>query len=40
MMMGDNALATGKPIRFRVQLTGNVPPDGNYTVNVVKTAIS
>ncbi len=36
MMMGDNALATGKPVRFRVQLTGKVVEDGSYTVSVVK----
>jgi hypothetical protein len=36
MMMGDNAKATGKPVKFRVQLTGNTLPEGNYTINVVK----
>ncbi|MCQ6957142.1 CehA/McbA family metallohydrolase [Mucilaginibacter aquariorum] len=36
MMMGDNTRATGKPVKFRVQLTGNTLPDGNYTINVVK----
>jgi len=36
MMMGDNAKSTGKPVKFRVQLTGNTVPDGDYTVSVVK----
>ena len=36
MMMGDNALATGKPVRFRVQLTGKSVQDEGYTVSVVK----
>jgi hypothetical protein len=36
MMMGDNAKATGKPVKFRVQLTGNTNPDSTYTVNVIK----
>jgi hypothetical protein len=36
MMMGDNAKATGKSVKFRIQLTGNTLPDGNYTINVVK----
>ena len=36
MMMGDNAKATGRPVRFRVQLTGNSIQDTTYTVNVVK----
>lgn len=36
MMMGDNTKATGKPVKFRVQLTGNIPADGEYTINVVK----
>ena len=36
MMMGDNAKATGKPVRFRVQLTGNTVPDSTYKVSVVK----
>jgi hypothetical protein len=36
MMMGDNTKATGKPVKFRVQLTGNTLPGGNYTINVVK----
>jgi len=37
MMMGDNAKPTGKPVHFRVQLTGKtIPADGAYTVTVIK----
>jgi hypothetical protein len=36
MMMGDNAKSTGKPVRFRVQLTGNTVAGASYTVHVVK----
>lgn len=36
MMMGDSAASSGKPVTFRVQLVGNMPPDAQYTVNVVK----
>jgi hypothetical protein len=36
MMMGDNAKATGKAVKFRVQLTGKTVPDSSYTVKVVK----
>jgi hypothetical protein len=36
MMMGDNAKATGKPVLFRVQLTGNANPDSTYTISVIK----
>jgi hypothetical protein len=36
MMMGDNAKATGKPVKFRVQLSGKVPADGEYTINIIK----
>nr|WP_255551335.1 CehA/McbA family metallohydrolase [Granulicella sp. dw_53] len=36
MMMGDNTKSTGKPVKFRVQLTGNTVPTASYTVNVVK----
>ncbi len=36
MMMGDNAKSTGKPVRFRVQLTGNTAPAASYTIRVVK----
>lgn len=36
MMMGDNAKGTGKPVKFRVQLTGNTNPDSSYTINIIK----
>lgn len=36
MMMGDNIKATGKPVTFRVQLTGKTFADSTYTVNVIK----
>ena len=36
MMMGDNAKSTGKPIKFRVELKGNIKADSTYTVNVIK----
>jgi hypothetical protein len=36
MMMGDNTKATGKPVRFRVQLTGKTVPDSLYTIDVIK----
>ena len=36
MMMGDNVKATGKPVRFRVQLTGKTVPDSIYTIDVIK----
>ena len=36
MMMGDNAKSTGKPVTFRVQLTGKTVSGGDYTVSVVK----
>jgi hypothetical protein len=36
MMMGDNAKATGKPVTFRVQLTGNTVAGASYTMRVVK----
>jgi hypothetical protein len=36
MMMGDNVKATGRPVRFRIQLTGNVVSDSSYTIHVVK----
>jgi hypothetical protein len=35
-MMGDNVSSTGKPVTFRVQLTGKTVSDGEYTVHVVK----
>lgn len=36
MMMGDNVKASGKPVKFRVQLSGKIVPDATYTVKVVK----
>ncbi|WP_144312354.1 CehA/McbA family metallohydrolase [Terriglobus saanensis] len=36
MMMGDNAKSTGRPVKFRVQLTGNIAADTAYTIKVVK----
>lgn len=36
MMMGDNAVGAGRPVRFRVQLTGRVAPGAAYTVSVIK----
>jgi hypothetical protein len=37
MMMGDNVRPTGRPVHFRVQLTGKaIPADGVYTVTVIK----
>ncbi|HEY0244560.1 MAG TPA: histidinol-phosphatase, partial [Mucilaginibacter sp.] len=36
MMMGDNTKATGKEVKFRVQLTGKTVMDTPYTVNVIK----
>ncbi|WP_321333364.1 CehA/McbA family metallohydrolase [uncultured Bacteroides sp.] len=36
MMMGDNAISTGKPVNFRIQLTGKKIPEATYTVKVVK----
>ena len=36
MMMGDNTKATGKGVKFRVQLTGVTDPGAVYTVNVIK----
>ncbi|EHQ29103.1 CehA/McbA family metallohydrolase [Mucilaginibacter paludis] len=36
MMMGDNVKSTGKPVKFRVQLSGNTIPGATYTVKVVK----
>ena len=36
MMMGDNAKPTGKPVKFRVQLTGKTVPGASYAVSVVK----
>jgi hypothetical protein len=37
MMMGDNVRPSGRPVHFRVQLTGKaIPADGAYTITVVK----
>jgi len=36
MMMGDNANPTGRPVRFRVKLSGATAPAGSYTVKVVR----
>jgi hypothetical protein len=36
MMMGDNAKPTGKPVTFRVKLSGKTVPGATYTVKVVK----
>ena len=36
MMMGDNAKSTGKPVNFRVQLTGKTVPGATYKVSIVK----
>lgn len=36
MMMGDNIKATGKPVTFRVQLTGSTVEGATYTVHVIK----
>jgi hypothetical protein len=36
MMMGDNTKATGKAVKFRVQLTGVTDPEAMYSVNIVK----
>lgn len=35
MMMGDNVKSTGKPVNFRIQMTGKML-DSTYTVSVVK----
>jgi len=36
IMMGDNTKPTGKPVKFRVELTGDTVPDASYIVKVVK----
>jgi hypothetical protein len=36
MMMGDNVKATGKLVKFRIQLSGKTDAAGTYTVHVVK----
>jgi hypothetical protein len=35
MMMGDNAVSEGKPVKFTVKLTGKTEPGATYTVKVV-----
>ncbi|WP_158826630.1 CehA/McbA family metallohydrolase [Mucilaginibacter lacusdianchii] len=36
MMMGDNAKATGKPVNFRVHLSGNNAVENTYTITIIK----
>jgi len=36
MMMGDNVKSTGKPVKFRIQLTGKIADTAAYTVKVIK----
>lgn len=36
MMMGDNVKATGKPVKFRVQIVGSKVTDATYTIKVIK----
>ncbi len=36
LMMGDDAQATGRPVAFRVHLSGHMDPDAVYTVKVIK----
>lgn len=36
MMTGDNAVSTGKPVTFRIQLIGNKLPKEQYIVTVIK----
>lgn len=36
MMMGDNTVANGSAVNFRVKLTGNTVTDGSYAVTVIK----
>ncbi|MBC6110885.1 CehA/McbA family metallohydrolase [Pedobacter fastidiosus] len=36
MMMGDNAVSTGRPVKFQVQLIGNTLPEETYKVTVIK----
>ena len=36
MMMGDNAISKGKPVKFLVQLIGNTLPDVDYTITIIK----
>ncbi|MGF1924784.1 MAG: CehA/McbA family metallohydrolase [Bacteroidia bacterium] len=36
MMMGDNAISTGRPVKFLVQLIGNALPEETYIITVIK----
>ena len=36
MMMGDNTVSTGKPVKFQIQLMGNTLPGEMYSVTVIK----
>jgi len=36
MMMGDNANPTGRPVKFRVKLSGATSPASAYTVRVIR----
>ena len=36
IMMGDNVKSTGKPVKFRVQLTGNTVAGAAYKVSIIK----
>ena len=36
MMMGDNVKSTGRPVTFRVQLTGHTIGDSSYTIHIIK----
>ncbi|UZD22279.1 CehA/McbA family metallohydrolase [Algoriphagus halophytocola] len=36
MMMGDNAIAPGNTVKFRVKLSGTTLPDSSYTIKVIK----
>ena len=36
MMMGDNVKATGKPVKFRVQLSGKTVADSTYSISIIK----
>jgi len=36
MMMGDNLVSNGKPIKFQVQLIGNKLPEEQYTITIIK----
>jgi len=36
MMMGDNVVSNGKPVKFQVQLIGNKLPEEQYTITVIK----